>query len=280
MADFANTPLALPAKGMNLEQTLFCGQSFSWQRREDGCFAGVAAGHPLLLRQQGDTLLLTLPGGGSFTAEELAFWRHYFALDADYAALQARFSKHKKLAACVACFPGIRVLRQPFFETLLAFIISQNNHIPRITGIVQRLCAGFGRQLAPGLYDFPTPQQLAGLTPQALAPLRAGFRAGYLIDAAQKVAQGVVREDELRGLDNAQAREVLMRIKGVGPKVADCVLLFALEREDVAPMDVWMKRAMTSLFPRGMPAACKGKEGIAQQYIFFWAREHLPPSGK
>lgn len=277
MAVNTNTVLQLKAGGMDLQATLFCGQSFSWQPTgKEGVFRGVAGAHAAEVWIEQDTLHIARLDGAPPQPGDEAFWKHYFALDTDYTALLCRFCDDPVLGECVACSPGLRVLRQPFFDTLLTFIISQNNHIARIAGIVQRLRQEFGPMLQGSERGFPLPETLARLTPEDLAPLRAGFRAKYLIDAAQKVAGGQVREAELRTLDDAAARAVLMRIVGVGVKVADCVLLFALERHNIVPMDVWMKRAMHTTFPDGMPPQAQGSEGIAQQYIFWWARLNLP----
>lgn len=275
MAEMTKNEILLPAGGMDLQTTLFCGQSFSWEATPDDAFIGVAKRHCVKMRQKENAILIAKLDGSPFSAKEEDFWRHYLALDFDYPALLQKFSKNKRLQACVQAGPGIRVLHQPFFDTLLSFIISQNNHIARITGIVNRLKAEFGEPVGGGQYAFPTPQVLAALKPEDLAGLRAGFRAKYLIDAAQKVASGEVDEAELRCLTDEEARKKLTCIYGVGAKVADCVLLFALERNCIAPMDVWMKRAMASVFPKGMPAVAKGYEGIAQQYIFHWARQNL-----
>lgn len=269
-----------PAAGLDLAQTLACGQCFRWQPDEDrpGGWRGTAAGHAAAVFLREGRLWASCPGPAN--PAEADFWRRYFALDVDYPALQARFAAgSKRLAACIGAQPGIRVLRQPFFETLCTFIISQNNNIPRIAGIVARLCALCGEALPGGGYAFPTAQALAAQTPESLAPLRAGWRAAYLIDAARKVAGGFVTEEALRALPPEQARDLLMRIRGVGPKVADCTLLYGLGVWSACPMDVWMKRAMKALFPRGMPRCAKGYEGIAQQYIFAYARETLPRGG-
>ncbi len=180
----------------------------------------------------------------------------------------------------IAFSPGIRVLRQPFFETVLSFIISQNNHIPRITGIVQRLREHFGSQLAPGLFAFPAPEVLAALEPDDLAPLRAGFRAKYMIDAAKKIAEGTVNEKIMQSLSDQEARAHLKQIYGVGDKVADCVLLFSQGRFNTVPMDVWMKRALAAFFPSGYPDEVLPYGGIAQQFTFNWARAHLNEKAK
>lgn len=170
--------------------------------------------------------------------------------------------------------PGIRILRQEPYEALCTFIISQNNNIKRIKGIVQRLCENFGEEISPGDFAFPTPQKMAELSADDLAPLRAGFRNRYLIDAAQKVYSGEVDLESCRTLDYEQARKELMKITGVGVKVADCTLLFGLHRIEAFPVDVWMKRAMDKLFPGMMPSDFGDCAGIAQQYIFHYSRMH------
>ena len=257
--------------GLELDSTLDCGQCFRWSRTPAG-WAGVVDGRPVLARMEGDTLILEGP-----TEAERDFWCRYFALDVDYPALLARYQAgNRRLAACVAENPGIRVLRQPFFETLCTFILSQNNNIPRIRGLVERLCALCGSPLGNGQYAFPTPEQLAACTEEQLATLRAGWRAAYLADAAQKVLDPLPGPEALAALPLEDARAALMTIHGVGPKVADCTLLYGLGRWDAFPLDVWMKRAMAQLFPRGIPVCCRGTQGIAQQFIFAYARAHLP----
>ena len=257
--------------GLELDSTLDCGQCFRWSRTPAG-WAGVVDGRSVLARMEGDTLLLEGPD-----ETERDFWSRYFALDVDYPALLARYQAgNRRLAACVAENPGIRVLRQPFFETLCTFILSQNNNIPRIRGLVERLCALCGSPLENGQHAFPTPEQLAACTEEQLATLRAGWRAGYLADATQKVLGHRPGPEALTALPLADAQAALMTIHGVGPKVADCTLLYGLGRWDAFPLDVWMKRAMAQLFPRGIPVCCRGTQGIAQQFIFAYARAHLP----
>lgn len=257
--------------GMDLAATLDCGQAFRWQAGPHG-WQGIVENRAVTARMEGDTLILE---GASETDRD--FWVHYFALDMDYPALLAKFSSgNKRLAECVRHKPGIRVLRQPFFETLCTFIISQNNNIPRIRAIVERLCTGLGQPLEGGGFGFPSAQTLAALEPEDLAFLRAGWRAEYLIDAARRVACGQIDENALRAMPMENARAVLMTIRGVGPKVADCVLLYSLSFWKAVPMDVWMKKAMCQLFPRGVPVCCRSHAGIAQQFIFDYARHHLP----
>lgn len=168
-------------RGLDLDATLGCGQTFLWRPLEGGGWAGVTAGRAVTARMEGTALVLE-----GAQEEDRAFWENYFALDMDYPALLERFcAGSKRLAVCVEHSPGIRVLRQPFFETLCCFIISQNNNIPRIAAITGRLCEGLGEKLGEGLYSFPAPEALAAREPEDLAFLRAGWRAEYLIDAAR-----------------------------------------------------------------------------------------------
>lgn len=255
---------------LDLKETLDCGQCFRWREQEDGSFTGVVRGKVASARVKGDRLILD-----GANEDDRAMWRDYFDLDLDYSAIKRELSAiHPVLADAAAYAPGIRILRQEPFEALISFIISQNNNIKRITGIVQRLCENFGEKISGDRYAFPAAERLAALTPDDLSPIRAGFRHRYIIDAAQKVADGTIDLEAIRQLPYNEAREVLTQITGVGIKVADCVLLYGLHRLDGFPMDVWMKRAMAALFPDTEISAFGEYAGIAQQYIFHYARMH------
>lgn len=254
----------------HLAHTLECGQSFRWQPGEDGFWEGVAAGRFCRVRQEKTVLIFT----HTTRQEILSFWIPYFCLDEDYAALCRDFRSDPALARAMRFAPGIRLLRQEPWETLCTFIISQNNHIPRIRGIVGRLCDLFGPRTAQGQAAFPGPEKLAGLQMEDLAPLRCGFRAKYLLDAAQKIFCGAIDFARLSQLPVPEARQTLCGICGVGPKVADCVLLYGLHKTQVIPMDVWMKRVMAAQYPSGLPEKFAPYGGIAQQYLFHYARHH------
>lgn len=256
---------ALRIPEMDLAQTLNCGQSFRWRCEADGSFTGVAGRHPAHIRQQDDEFVITS------TADE-AFWRYYFDIETDYGVLKRLFCQTEQLVAPCLYAGGIRILRQDGWEALASFIISQNNHIKRISGIIERLCEGFGDPIEEGVYAFPPPERLANCTVEDLAPLRCGFRARYLIDAAQKVCNGVVRLDALATLPLPQARDMLTQIVGVGRKVADCALLFGFYRLECFPVDVWIGRALKELFADGFPEALTPHAGIAQQMLFHYMR--------
>lgn len=254
----------------SLERTLDCGQCFRWERLEDGTWQGVAAGRLLHVGQQGDTL--TFYRGGKEWFE--GFEREYFDLDRDYRAIDRLLCLDERLEQAAECARGIHILRQDPWEALCSFIISQNNNIPRIKGIVSRLCEAFGEEIESGVYSFPAAEDLAGRTVEELAPLRSGFRAKYLIDAAGKVAGGQVNLEALRAMELDEARGRLCTIKGVGPKVAECALLYGLGRMECFPVDVWIARVMKKLFPEGLPKEFEPVAGFAQQYLFHYGRIH------
>lgn len=263
----AISPLHIALPHFDLARTLDCGQAFRWEQLPAGAFHGVAFGRALTVRQEGSDLFFSCS-----EADFTQIWRPYFDLGRDYDALLETFRADAVMREAIAASPGIRILRQEPWEALCSFILSQNNHIPRIKGIVRRLCEGFGDALGGGDFSFPPPERLAGLTVADLAPLRAGFRAGYLLDAAQKVASGEVGLAALSTLELDQARAVLQRIRGVGPKVAECTLLYGCGRMEAFPADVWMKRVLAECYPGGLPACILGNQGIAQQYLFDWRR--------
>lgn len=257
-------------KDLDLAQTLDCGQSFRWTEREDGSFEGIAFGKCVTVRLEKNTLYIENADKADFEN----IWYDYFDLSLDYGKIREEISKiHPVLCEAAKYAPGIRILRQEPYEALCTFIISQNNNIKRIKGIVQRLCESFGEKIDGG-YAFPTAEKMSLLSPDDLAPLRAGFRNRYLVDAAKKVASGEVDLEKCRKCDYDEARAELMKITGVGVKVADCTLLFGLHRIEAFPVDVWMKRAMEKLFPNMKPDDFGEYAGIAQQYIFHYSRMH------
>lgn len=257
-------------RNLDLEQTLDCGQSFRWVKQYDGSFSGVAFDRSVNVNLIGTDLIIK-----NASAQDYELWRDYFDLSLDYGKIRNDISAiHPILCEAARYAPGIRILRQDPYEALCTFIISQNNNIKRIKGIVQRLCENFGEPLPDGNYTFPDAEKMSLLAADDLAVLRAGFRSRYLVDAAQKVASGEVDLNLCKTADYDHARAELMKITGVGVKVADCTLLFGMHRIEAFPIDVWMRRAMEKLFP-GMTGADFGEyAGIAQQYIFHYSRMH------
>lgn len=268
IAENKETILISGVKCFDLDLTLGCGQAFRWQKCENGRWRGIAFGKTLIISQNSDGILVLDTSVTDF--EQV--WRGYFDLDRNYSLLCEGFCADSSLKTAVEQFPGIRILRQEPWEALCSFIISQNNNIPRIKGIVERLCSAFGENISNGDFTFPSARTIAKLGVEDLAPVRAGFRAKYIIDAAAKVASGEIVLENLAVAPLDEARGELMKMKGVGLKVAECALLYGCGRHDAFPVDVWVKRIMEELYPAGFPACAAGAQGIAQQYLFHWRR--------
>lgn len=271
--DYTITPAGISMKKsneFNLLQTLDCGQTFRWApcEKHKNRISGIAFDRYLELEEQENHITFC----NTTEDEFLHIWIPYFDLGLDYKAIQSELCALDPILRKAAEYaPGIRILQQDPWEALCCFIISQNNHISRIKGIVSRLCEHFGEKIEGG-YTFPSAQTLAACTVQDLEPIRSGFRSKYILSAAQKVADGSIVLEELKTAPLEQVRQQLMKIQGVGPKVAECVALYGLHHLNAFPMDVWMKRAMNALFPGKTAEFFGSYAGIAQQYIFHYAR--------
>lgn len=267
-AEFKNSNVYISGIAeMNLAQTLDCGQAFRWEE-QNGVWLGVAFGKYLEIEIKDSVIILY-----NTTEEDFNnIWCDYFDFERDYGKIITEISSNEILKKASEFGKGIRVLNQEPWETLCSFIISQNNNIKRIKGIIARLCENFGEDMG-GYFTFPTAEKIASLTLEDLSVLRSGFRAKYILDAAKKVANGEILLETLKDLPIDEARAELMKIKGVGPKVADCALLFSHRHISAFPKDVWIKRAMEVLFGGELPKEAEKYAGIVQQYIFFYARE-------
>lgn len=256
------------ASNFTLCQTLDCGQAFRWKETDKGVWQGVAFGKFLKIGSADGIITLYDTSQDDFNL----IWKDYFDLDRNYEEILSVLSENEVLKTAGEFAGGIRILRQEPWEALCSFIISQNNNIPRIKGIVERLCENFGEEIAKGVYSFPTAEKIAGLSLEDLAVLKSGFRAKYILDAARKVSTGEIVLDRLKTLPLDEARGELVKIYGVGEKVADCTLLFGLCHIEAFPKDVWIKRAVDKLFNGNLPDCAAQYAGIAQQYIFHYAR--------
>lgn len=259
------------ADELDLVKTFECGQCFRWNADEGGVYTGVVRGYAARVWTEGEDIFIR-------SAAPEALWREYFDLGRDYAAISRSFSGGEYLENCVRFGQGIRILRQEPWEALCSFIISQCNNIKRIKGIVERLCETFGEVTElddEKFYTFPDAARLAECTESQLAPLRCGYRAAYILTAARAVASGELKPDELIDADYKEAKRALLALNGVGEKVANCVVLFGLYHMEAFPIDVWIRRALREHFPPDFDPACLGEyAGLAQQCIFYYAREH------
>lgn len=273
-------------RDFDLAQTLECGQCFRFYQQDIEDYVIVAYHSLLHIRQEADKIIFF-----NKTEEEVRnIWIPYFDLERDYGEIK-RFllSGDKTLEPAIHEKSGVRILNQEFHEMLISFIISQNKQIPHIKQIVKKLSERYGDYLGKingeKYYSFPDICQLAKVTEQGFREMKAGFRAPYLVDAAGKLLSGQISEDDLRQKSEEETRKKLMEIKGVGEKVANCVMLFSLGWRQAFPIDVWVKRIMETLYYDG---ADTSKEeiaqlakkmygaygGYAQQYLFCFGRDN------
>lgn len=272
------------AEDFEPEHIFDCGQCFRWERISEKKYFGIAFGRALLLEKYGDDLIFYNTNMADFER----IWYNYFDFGRDYKKMKSALSKDPVLQQAISYGEGIRILRQEPFETLISFIISASNNIPRIKGIINRLCENFGEKnmyMGKEYYTFPDAKKLSALSLDNLAVIRAGFRDKYILSAAKGVLSGETDLDKISRLSAADAKTELMKLSGVGNKVSDCILLFGMGKHESFPVDVWIKRIMEYCYFDGerqsiekiSELACRkfGEYGgFAQQYLFFWAREN------
>lgn len=260
--------------GFSLEATLISGQCFRWKKNDDGTINGVVFGMSVSMSQSDDGGTLYISG---CPEERIAEVLGYLDLDADYDAIREEcLTLEPRLREAAERCPGIHILRQEPWEALCSFVISQNNNIPRIRLIISRLCELCGipaQSCEPDAaeYSFPPPEKVAALRKEQLDGIGCGYRSEYILTAAQAVASGELDFDALRAADIDAARKTLLGFKGIGPKVADCFLLYGLHRLECFPRDVWIKRALEGEFKDTQLIGSRNA-GVAQQYIFEYIR--------
>ena len=256
--------------------TFDCGQCFRWELQEDGSYTGIANGQAVRISMVENTVEIE----GITQTDYENFWKRYLDFDRDYSKIKKTVSINDTMIKSVEFGNGIRILRQDFFETLISFIISQRSSIPKIKSCVEKLCSLYGDEIhfkGKVFYTFPTAQKIASLSEEEIRSLGVGYRAPYILKAAQAVANGEVNAEELEAMDTASARLKLLSLHGVGDKVCDCVLLFSLGKYDLFPADVWIKRVMAEEF-KCTDAKLAGEtkfgsySGFAQQYLFYWRK--------
>ena len=260
-----------------------CGQCFRWNRNPDGSFSGVAMNRALKISKHDGKVIFHNTSIDDFNN----IWREYFDLNTSYSEIKKELSSDKILKEAIGYGDGIRILKQDLWECVVSFIISASNNIPRIKKIVENLCCNFGEKISymgEVFYTFPTPEKINSLTLEDLSVIKAGFRDKYILDAAEKFVSGEISYDKLLNMSAADAKKMLMTIKGVGNKVADCIVLFGLSKCESFPVDVWIKRIMEYCYFDGEESIEKisafAKEnfgvlgGYSQQYLFFYAREN------
>lgn len=268
------------------EHIFECGQCFRWEKETDGSYTGIAYGHVINVRTEAYSLeapkdienpvRLILDNSSQDEYDEI--WLNYFDLDRDYGVVKSILSKNDTtMEKAIKKGHGIRILNQEKWETIISFLISQNNNIPRIKKCIQLLCDNFGKYAGEykdkKYYSIPGPDVLSKLTVSDLGICKLGYRAKYIIETAKEV--------EEKGIE--ETFSYLTSLCGVGPKVANCILLFSMKKIESFPIDVWVKRVMNQLYGldendvAGMQKYASEHfgeyGGIAQQYLFYYIRE-------
>ncbi len=276
-----------------LKDIFECGQCFRWNQEEDGSYTGVFTDCVLNVEKQGSKIIFK----GKYYKQitQKAFEekiRNYFDLDRDYSKIKRILSKvDENLKLSVKYGDGIRILNQNLWETIISFIISANNNIPRIKGIIERISAKYGKEIEfnnKKYYTFPSKEELSKASVEDLRALGLGFRDVRVYETTRIILNNEVDLEKIHNLPTDKVREILLSLPGVGPKVADCILLFStLKRFDVFPIDVWVRRVMNDLYIHNEDETKVDKkeiqklaedkfgnlQGIAQQYLFYWRRE-------
>lgn len=255
------------AGSINLDVTLDCGQAFRWSKNNDGSWQGVVRGVETKIVQHDNTLRF-------YNINEKQFFDvfyDYFDFSRDYDGILENLKKDPHLSRAIEMYGTIRILRQEPWEALCSFIFSACNNIPRIKGIIERFCMNFGER-AGDSFSFPSAEKTASLSLEELDVLRCGYRAPYILSAARMVAGGEIDLEKLRDENIGECERQLVRINGVGKKVADCTILFGLGHVEAFPVDRHIRRICENLYPEGLPECTKNVEGIAQQYMFHLQR--------
>ena len=271
-----------------LKHIFECGQCFRWNEQQDGSYTGVFKGNVLNVKKENNEIIFK--GFVNGKIEDIVI--DYFDLKRDYLKIKQELSKiDENMELSVKYGNGIRILNQDLWETIISFIISANNNIPRIKGIIERLSERYGEEIQwneKKYYTFPKPEDLRNVTVQEFRKLGVGFRDIRLYETTQMILNKNIELSKLhQERDTLKVREELLKLSGVGPKVADCILLFStLKRFDVFPVDVWVRRVMNELYIKNLDENKVNKkqiekiaqekfgtlEGLAQQYLFYWKR--------
>lgn len=267
-----------------------CGQCFRWNRQEDGSYEGIFRKNVCNIKKQNGDIIIEGISPNDLAKEV----EEYFDLDRDYEKIKTTLTKiDQNMKTSIQYGQGIRLLNQDLWETILSFIISANNNIPRIKGIIERLAKKYGSKITwkeKDYYTFPSPEQLKNVTIQEYRNLGLGFRDKRIYETTQMVLNKQVNLNKMCETPNTfEVREQLLSLSGVGPKVADCILLFSiLKRLEVFPIDVWVRRVMNDLYIKNKDENKVSKKqieklanekfedlaGLAQQYLFYWRREN------
>ncbi len=272
-------------KSFNPVDIFECGQCFRWNKEDDESYTGIFERNILNVKKENNKIIIS----GICNGDIKEICNDYFDLETDYEKIKSKLSKiDKYLENSIKYGAGIRILHQELWETLISFVISANNNIPRIKGIIEKLSKQYGEKIefrGKIYYTFPRPEELAKASVSDYRKLGLGFRDERVYDTVQKTLEGIIDLEKIKKeQDIDKLRESLLTISGVGPKVADCIMLFALKKFQVFPVDVWVKRVISELYfenieqqPKKIQSFAKEHygeiAGLAQQYLFYWRRD-------
>ncbi|HIT71373.1 MAG TPA: 8-oxoguanine DNA glycosylase [Candidatus Scatovivens faecipullorum] len=276
-------------ESFNLKHIFECGQCFRWNKLEDNSYIGVIKDAVINVKEENGKFIFT---GSTINGNLKEIIRYYFDLDTNYTEYKKILSNiDNYLKESIKFGSGIRILRQDLWECIISFIISANNNIPRIKKIIEKLSKEYGKKIefnGNTYYFFPTPEELSKASVEDLRNLGLGFRDKRIYNTTKMIIENEVNLNSIKSMDDTEKmRNELLKLDGVGPKVADCILLFALKRIDVFPIDVWVRRVMNDLYIHNINEEKVNKkelqklaedkfgslQGIAQQYLFYWKRE-------
>ncbi len=275
-------------KSFYLKHIFECGQCFRWNLQEDGSYIGVIKNAVIHVKQEKQEIFFRAKCEGKLQT----IITDYFDLERDYDNLKNTLASIDNfMKNSIEFGEGIRILHQDFWECIISFIISANNNIPRIKKIIERISKEYGNKIefdGNDYYTFPTPEQLSKASVENLRNLGLGFRDKRIFEVTKKVLEKQFDLEQIQKLnDTEEICNQLLKLDGVGPKVADCIMLFSLQKFDVFPIDVWVRRVMNELYIHNEKEEKVSREvlkelaekkfknmaGIAQQYLFYWRRE-------
>ncbi len=267
-------------RNFNPKHIFECGQAFRWYIEEDKSYTTIAYGKVINVKKENNDVILSNTNIEDFNN----IWYHYFDLGRDYDEIKKELSKDNILAEAIEFGEGIRILNQEPFEMVISFITSANNQIPRIKRSIELMSKHYGEKITHEYYSFPTAESLSNANPEDLKEIcKVGFRGERIVDTAKIIANGGIDLNSIFNLTRDEGKELLMTLPGVGPKVSDCILLFAFNKDDAFPVDVWVKRVMEHFYLKeetnvkhiGVHGAriFGSLAGFAQQYLFYYARE-------
>ncbi|MBY0754577.1 8-oxoguanine DNA glycosylase [Clostridium sardiniense] len=276
-------------RNFNIKQILECGQCFRWEKKAELDYIVIAYGRVIEVVQEDDKVTILNSNEEDFKN----IWFEYFDLERDYSKIKEELSKDEILKKSVDYGYGIRILNQEPFELVISFIVSARNSIPSIKKTIKKISERWGTEIeykGEKFYTFPTPEMIKDVTEDEIRETGASFRSKYIVDTVANInndldnLEGIYNLERITSLTDDECHTALQEFKGVGAKVADCIMLFSMSKYSAFPVDVWVKRAMMHFYNAEEGSLNKIRifarnefkdlSGFAQQYLFYYAREN------